>query len=150
LDEDEELEYSIQTRYYRAPEVIIKYPYNTTCDIWSLGCLTYELITGNILFDPKKDKEYDRDMYHLVAMKELLGNMPKKMIKKCQRNKYFNNNDLDFKKPITIKKMREHLSDYVNDNNELKYLIDFLSKTLDYNPEFRLTTKDCLKHKWLN
>jgi serine/threonine-protein kinase SRPK3 len=150
LEEEEELEYGIQTRYYRAPEVLIIYPYNSTCDIWSLGCMIYELLTGDILFDPKKDKEYDRDMYHLVMMNEFIGDMPKKMIKKCQKKKFFNDYKLNYKKPIKSKKILDYLSDIIDDKRELKNVIDFLSKTLVYDPDCRMTVRECLKHKWLN
>lgn len=29
----------IQSRYYRAPEVILGYPYSTPIDMWSTGCV---------------------------------------------------------------------------------------------------------------
>jgi len=44
----------IQTRNYRGPEVIIRSTYDTSADIWSLGCTVFELVTGRILFRPKK------------------------------------------------------------------------------------------------
>lgn len=36
----------IQSRYYRAPEVILGLRYSTLIDIWSLGCVLAELYTG--------------------------------------------------------------------------------------------------------
>jgi NIMA (never in mitosis gene a)-related kinase len=33
------------TPYYVAPEVWRNKPYNSKCDVWSLGCLLYELCT---------------------------------------------------------------------------------------------------------
>jgi serine/threonine-protein kinase SRPK3/serine/threonine-protein kinase SRPK1 len=48
----------IQTRYYRSPEVIIRRGYDESADIWSLGCTVFELITGRILFRPKKTENY--------------------------------------------------------------------------------------------
>ena len=43
----------ITTRQYRAPEVIVGFPYSTPVDIWSLACMLFELATGEYLFDPK-------------------------------------------------------------------------------------------------
>ena len=40
----------VQSRSYRAPEVILGAPYNTKVDVWSLGCILAELYTGEVLF----------------------------------------------------------------------------------------------------
>jgi len=45
---------TIQTRYYRAPEVLLGCLYDKNIDFWSLSCTIYELITGKILFDIEK------------------------------------------------------------------------------------------------
>ena len=39
----------IQSRFYRAPEVIVGIPYSTAIDMWSLGCILAELYTGYYL-----------------------------------------------------------------------------------------------------
>jgi serine/threonine protein kinase len=42
----------IQTSYYMAPEIILgNTNFTSSIDIWSVGCLIYELLTGNFLFD---------------------------------------------------------------------------------------------------
>lgn len=41
----------IQSRSYRAPEVILGCKYDYKIDIWSLGCILAELYTGNVLFN---------------------------------------------------------------------------------------------------
>ena len=38
----------VQSRSYRAPEVILGFPYDKKIDIWSLGCILAELCTGNV------------------------------------------------------------------------------------------------------
>ena len=40
----------VQSRSYRAPEVVLGYPYDQRIDIWSLGCILAELWTGRVLF----------------------------------------------------------------------------------------------------
>ena len=40
----------VQSRSYRAPEVIIGCKYDYKIDMWSLGCILAELFTGSVLF----------------------------------------------------------------------------------------------------
>lgn len=37
----------VQSRFYRAPEVILGSSYGLSIDMWSLGCILCELVTGN-------------------------------------------------------------------------------------------------------
>lgn len=41
----------VQSRYYRAPEVILGCKYDFKIDLWSLGCVLAELYTGEVLFN---------------------------------------------------------------------------------------------------
>ena len=41
---------SVQSRSYRAPEVILGLPYDQKIDLWSLGAILAELLTGYVLF----------------------------------------------------------------------------------------------------
>lgn len=34
------------TPYYMAPEIILEKPYSYEVDVWSLGCIVYELVSG--------------------------------------------------------------------------------------------------------
>jgi serine/threonine protein kinase len=36
---------------YVAPEVLKKEPYTFSCDLWSLGCLIYAMLSGFLPFD---------------------------------------------------------------------------------------------------
>ena len=40
----------IQSRFYRAPEIIIGMPYTSAIDIWSMGCILCELFLGFPIF----------------------------------------------------------------------------------------------------
>lgn len=47
----DELSLYMQSRSYRAPEIFLGLPYDTKIDIWSLGCIAYELWTGDTLLE---------------------------------------------------------------------------------------------------
>ena len=40
----------VQSRSYRAPEVVLGATYSSTIDVWSLGCVLAEVHTGDVLF----------------------------------------------------------------------------------------------------
>ena len=42
---DAQIEY-VQSRYYRAPEVVLRLPFDAKVDVWSLGCVAAELMLG--------------------------------------------------------------------------------------------------------
>ncbi len=43
----------VQSRSYRAPEVILGLPYGPGIDVWSLGCILAELLSGYVLFQAR-------------------------------------------------------------------------------------------------
>ena len=66
---------TIQTRYYRAPEVLLGIKYDKNIDFWSLYCTIYELKTGKILFDVEKNiyiKKIDKDVIQIKLILEYL------------------------------------------------------------------------------
>ena len=69
----------IQTRQYRAPEVILGIDYDETTDLWSYACMVFELITGDFLFNPRPGDNHKKNDDHLALFMEMLGPMPKKM-----------------------------------------------------------------------
>uniref|UniRef100_A0A8C8ZYD5 mitogen-activated protein kinase n=1 Tax=Prolemur simus TaxID=1328070 RepID=A0A8C8ZYD5_PROSS len=61
---DSEMTGYVVTRWYRAPEVILNWMrYTQTVDIWSVGCIMAEMITGKILF---------KGTDHLDQLKEIM------------------------------------------------------------------------------
>jgi len=47
----------IQSRFYRSPEVIFGLEYSTAIDMWSFGCVLFELYTGDPLFPGESESE---------------------------------------------------------------------------------------------
>ena len=64
----------IQSRFYRSPEVILGIPYDESIDMWSLGCILYELHTGAPLFGGQNEEQ---QMQYICALK---GNPPASML----------------------------------------------------------------------
>jgi serine/threonine-protein kinase SRPK3 len=118
----------VQTRYYRAPEIILGLNYTESIDIWSIGCIAYELYTGEILFNPDKDKYYGRDIYHLKLIHELIGNIPSRMINRSK----FANKFYDKKRRLKMNKeiIKQNLIEKINKENIDSNLIEFIMKCL--------------------
>jgi len=66
------------SRFYRPPEIMLGMVYDELVDMWSLGCVLYELYTGKILF-PGKD---NNDMLKLIM--QLKGPFPSKKLKRAE------------------------------------------------------------------
>ena len=47
----------VQSRFYRAPEVILGYLYTPAIDMWSVGCILCELHTGKPIFNGQNEGE---------------------------------------------------------------------------------------------
>jgi dual specificity tyrosine-phosphorylation-regulated kinase 2/3/4 len=55
--ENERVYTYIQSRFYRAPEVILGLPYSLPIDMWSFGCIMAELFIGYPLFPGENEQE---------------------------------------------------------------------------------------------
>ena len=81
----------IQTREYRAFEVLMGGDYSANVDIWSLGCIAFEMATGDYLFNPRHGEDFATDEDHVAQMIERLGNPSKKVSTKGKYcHKFFN------------------------------------------------------------
>jgi len=142
----------IQTRQYRAPEVLIGSKYNTSADMWSLGCMTFELLTGDLLFDPRAGDDYDRDEDHLAMFQELLGRMPKRLALEGKYAKQFfdKKGSLKHIKSLKFWPIQDVLIEkYHFAKEDADAVADFMRPLLDFDPKTRATALDSLRHKWL-
>ena len=142
----------IQTRQYRSPEVLIGSRYDTSADIWSLGCITFELLTGDLLFDPRAGEDYDRDEDHLAMFQELLGKMPKKFAVsgKYSKNFFDRKGNLKHIKALKFWPIQEVLHEkYHFSREDAEAIASFMLPLLEFDPKNRATALDCLKGDWL-
>ncbi|SCU92655.1 LAME_0F00914g1_1 [Lachancea meyersii CBS 8951] len=57
----------ISTRHYRAPEIVLGLGWSFPCDIWSIGCVLVELVTGESLYPIHENLE------HMAMMQRFNG-----------------------------------------------------------------------------
>ncbi|XP_020591910.1 SRSF protein kinase 1-like [Phalaenopsis equestris] len=150
---DKQMAGEIQTRQYRAPEVIVGAGYSFPVDMWSFACIAFELATGDVLFSPKVGQVFTEDEDHLAQMMELLGKMPKKIAITGSRSKDFFDRYGDLKRIRRLKHWpidRLLIDKYMFVESDACELSDFLTPLLDFTPEKRPTAEQCLQHPWLS
>ncbi|GIX60906.1 serine/threonine protein kinase [Babesia caballi] len=137
----------IQTRQYRCPEAILRVGYDQSADLWSLACIVFELITGDYLFDPHGSSSEERDLNHLQLIVELLGPIPRTMIKASARfhDKEREINDVN-PWPLESVLVRKYKIEPV----AARKLAEFLLFMLKINPQERLPADMMMHSKWLH
>lgn len=148
--------YDIQTRYYRAPEIILEYPFNETCDVWSVACVIFELLTGEILFNPdKKNKKMSSDRYHLCEIISISGKIPSYLLDKAKKKDlFFRRNGLlrgifEIKyNPLhnIVTEKFKNRSDF--DVEQINLTSDLMYRMFVYDPKKRISIENALKHPW--
>ncbi|KAJ6909803.1 hypothetical protein NC652_020713 [Populus alba x Populus x berolinensis] len=139
----------VQSRSYRAPEVILGLPYDQKIDLWSLGCILAELCSGEVLFPN------DAVVMILARMIGMLGPIDPEMLETGQETHKYFTEEYDL----------YHLNE---ETNQVEYLIpeesslehhlqvsdvgfiDFVRDLLELNPLRRPTAREALEHPWLS
>ena len=136
----------IQSRFYRAPEIVLGIPYTTAIDMWSFGCILAELHTGYPLFPGESEAE------QLLCMMEVLGVVPDTVLAKGTRvNSFFDEGN----NPKLVENSRgkkripgsKSLKDILRGAEE--DFMDLIVKCLEWDPDLRITAKEALKCKWI-
>ncbi|KAG5678514.1 hypothetical protein PVAND_008181 [Polypedilum vanderplanki] len=152
----------IQSRFYRAPEVILGGKYGMPIDMWSLGCILAELYTGFAILPGEDESD------QLACIIELLGMPPKQVLENSKRAKIFFNAK-GYPRYCTTKTLEDgsvimtegfsrrgivrgapgtrKLKNALNGCEDV-YFLQFISECLEWTPEKRLTPEQALHHSW--
>ncbi|CAF0884270.1 unnamed protein product [Rotaria sp. Silwood1] len=153
----------IQSRFYRAPEIILGAKYGLPIDMWSLGCILSELLTGMPLF-PGED-EADQ----LSCIIELIG-MPSQKVQDASKRARNFISSKGHPRYCTVTTLPDGTSvlqggrskrgkhrgppgskdwSQALKNCDDPLFIDFLKRCLEWDPQIRLTPAQALRHSWL-
>ena len=103
----------IQSRSYRAPEVILGLPYDGKIDIWSLGCVVAELYTNEVTF------QNDSELSMLSRIEAICGPFPRHMIDKGRNcHRIFTDSGLIYEKILSSDDVDEEDSSHGSSSSE--------------------------------
>ena len=135
----------VSTRHYRSPEVILGLGWMYSTDMWSMGCILYELATGRLLYDTHENLE------HLHMFEKTLGHLPSEWSRTCmeEAKPLFTSNGAlrpvsDPKSIARIGRMRP-LRELVGD----ELLRDLLLGLLTYDRSRRMTARAMSMHPFV-
>ncbi|KAJ8921704.1 hypothetical protein NQ315_010614 [Exocentrus adspersus] len=124
----------VATRWYRAPELLLgERNYGSGVDIWAIGCLFAEMMTG----DPIFPGESDIDQFYLIV--KTLGKPCLQHRNLVAKNEQFND--------IVVEMSNQSCDDFATIFPSWSHpAVDFLNNCLKMNPENRLTADELLRH----
>jgi dual specificity tyrosine-phosphorylation-regulated kinase 2/3/4 len=126
----------IQSRFYRAPEVIFGIPYGPPMDIWSFACITAELVAGRPLFPG----ESEANELHLHM--ELLGMPPETVLADAKRRTVFFHSDGRPREPLSKRTKSLEKMTRIHDPD----LLNLLMRCLEWDQTTRITAEAALNH----
>jgi mitogen-activated protein kinase 1/3 len=127
----------VATRWYRAPEIMLSFKmYTKAIDIWAVGCILAELLTGRPLF-PGRDYSHQLDLILDVIGTPSLDEFYAITSRRSR----------DYIRALPIRKKRPFPTLFPQASTDA---IDFLSKTLTFDPKKRMTVDDALEHPYLS
>ncbi|XP_068202292.1 mitogen-activated protein kinase 14-like isoform X3 [Palaemon carinicauda] len=126
----------VATRWYRAPEIMLNWMhYNQTVDIWSVGCIMAELLTGRTLF-PGADH-----IQQLNLIMELLGTPPVEYL-----NRITSESARNYIRSLPQMRKKDFRQVFRGAN---PLAVDLLEKMLELDSERRVTAAQALAHPYL-
>lgn len=139
-EEDKSYTGTFGTRYYQAPEIILLGACSYPVDIWALGCTFYELLSGEILFNPIKDSKWSRDYYHLCLINDTCGTFPNNFLKTTKNYKnFFKNNKIIDYENSNYNRLDIKIDLLKIANKDKEIIKELLQKMLTIDPKKRCT-----------
>ncbi|GJE90011.1 kinase-like protein [Phanerochaete sordida] len=138
----------------RAPEIILRSDFGTAIDIWAIGCIVFEMITGRWLFHPEGgDEDWSIEDDHLAKMIELTGErFSAAMLQRSQNaREYFDGNgDLLRVPELFYVKLEDALANYKTlIDDEVGPAAEFIKACIRLEPADRPTAEALQAHPWL-
>jgi serine/threonine protein kinase len=114
--------------------------------------MTFELATGDYLFDPHSGEYYTRDEDHIAHIVELLGPIPKRisLMGKYSREFFNKRGELAHIENLRPWNLYSVLTQkYAWSSKSARMFSDFITPMLEYDPRKRATALDCLSNPWI-
>ncbi|KDN52389.1 Pkinase-domain-containing protein [Tilletiaria anomala UBC 951] len=126
----------VATRWYRAPEIMLTFKqYTKAIDIWAVGTILAEMLTGRPLFP-------GRDYHHQLSLiLDVLGTPTLEEFYAINSRR-----SRDYIRALPFRKRKDFAKLFPTASADA---IDFLQKTLTFDPKKRLTVEQALEHPYL-
>ena len=144
--ENEKVYTYIQSRFYRSPEVILGMTYGMPIDMWSLGCILAELLTGYPIFPGENEQE------QLACIMEVFGPPEKHLIERSTRKKIFFDSLGKPRLTVSPKGKRRRPSSkslQATLKCEDESFLDFITRCLRWDPDRRLKPDEAIQHEFI-
>lgn len=169
FEHDQPLTY-VQSRFYRSPEIILGAGFGCPSDMWSLGCILVEMVTGRPLF--AGEDEVDQ----LTCMMECLGVPPRRLLTRSKRARQFFSSTTGYPRycnvlmcpdgrirlgggvtrrgrrrgPPGSRDLGQVLQSARDSSNSFPGFLHFVRRCLEWDPQLRMTPEQGLKHEFVS